>query len=93
MSLPVLKSITVSAPQIVLNTIFSTSSAIEEVIAELPMLELIFTLNLRPIIIGSTSEWLIEAGITARPFAISSRTISGVNSFPSGAPMLSLAAT
>ena len=55
MFLPVDKSITVSPPQRVPQTIFSTSSEIDEPKAELPMLALIFTKKLRPIIIGSIS--------------------------------------
>ena len=53
---------TVSAPQRVDQTSFSTSSSIEEVTAELPMLALIFTRKLRPIIIGSSSGWFTLAG-------------------------------
>ena len=49
-----------------------------DVVAELPMLVLIFTRKLRPMIIGSLSGWLMLAGSTARPAAISSRTNSGV---------------
>jgi hypothetical protein len=52
---PVDRSITVSAPQRADHTIFSTSSSIEELTAELPMLELILVRNLRPMIIGSLS--------------------------------------
>lgn len=37
-----------SAPQRMAHTIFSTSSVIEEVTAELPILALIFTRKLRP---------------------------------------------
>src|SRR5208337_4476965 len=75
---PVDKSITVSAPQRVDHTIFSTSSATDEVTAELPILALIFTLKFRPIIIGSDSGWLMLLGMMARPAAISERTNSGV---------------
>ena len=57
----------VSAPQRVAHTILSTSSAIEDVTAELPMLALTFTANALPMIIGSLSGWLWLAGITARP--------------------------
>ena len=67
----------VSAPQRVAHTIFSTSSAMEEVTAELPMLALTFTANFLPMIIGSISGWLWFAQITARPAATSSRTVSG----------------
>ena len=51
----------------------------EEVTAELPMLALIFTRKLRPMIIGSVSGWLTLAGMIARPRATSSRTNSGVD--------------
>ena len=57
----------VSAPQRVAHTILSTSSAMELVTAELPMLALIFTAKALPMIIGSLSGWLWLAGITARP--------------------------
>jgi hypothetical protein len=53
MFLPVDRSITVSAPQRIDHTIFSTSSSMLDVTAELPMLALIFTRKLRPMIIGS----------------------------------------
>ena len=66
----------VSAPQRVAHTIFSTSSAIDDVTAELPILALTFTENALPMIIGSASGWLWLAGITARPRATSSRTSS-----------------
>ena len=78
MFVPVDRSITVSAPQRMAQTIFSTSSSMEEVTAELPMLALIFTRKLRPMIIGSSSGWLMLAGMMARPRATSSRTNSGV---------------
>lgn len=78
MFLPVDRSITLSAPQRIAHTSFSTSSSMLEVTAELPMLALIFTLKLRPIAIGSTSGWLMLAGMIARPRATSSRTNSGV---------------
>ncbi len=55
MFLPVERSMTVSAPWRMAQTILSTSSAIEEVTAELPILALIFTRKLRPMIIGSSS--------------------------------------
>ncbi|CAM5633820.1 hypothetical protein SGLAM104S_04168 [Streptomyces glaucescens] len=45
---PVDRSMTVSAPQRVAQVIFSTSSSIEEVTAELPMLALTFTRNRLP---------------------------------------------
>ena len=44
---------TVSAPQRIAQIIFSTSSSMELVTAELPMLALIFTRKFRPMIIGS----------------------------------------
>src|SRR5437773_8768063 len=47
MCLPVDRSITVSAPQRIAQVILSTSSPIDEVTAELPMLQLIFTRKLR----------------------------------------------
>ena len=46
---------TVSAPQVILHRIFSTSSSMELDIALFPIFELIFTRKLRPIIIGSDS--------------------------------------
>ena len=67
---------TVSAPQRVAHTIFSTSSSIEEVTAELPMFALTFTRNDLPMTIGSDSGWHLLAGITARPRATSARTSS-----------------
>ena len=60
---------TVSAPQRVAQVIFSTSSSMEEATAELPMLALIFTRKLRPMIIGSLSGWLMFDGMIARPRA------------------------
>ena len=78
MCLPVDRSITSSAPQRIAQVIFSTSSPMEDVTAELPMLALTFTRKLRPMIIGSTSGWLMLAGMMARPRATSSRTNSGV---------------
>ena len=77
MFLPVERSMTVSAPQRVAHVIFSTSSSIDELTAELPMLALIFTRKLRPMIIGSLSGWLTFAGRIARPRATSARTNSG----------------
>ena len=78
MFLPVDRSITVSAPQRIAHVIFSTSSPIDDDTAELPMLALIFTRKLRPMIIGSDSGWLMLLGMIARPRATSSRTNSGV---------------
>jgi hypothetical protein len=90
MFLPVDRSITLSAPQRMAHTSFSTSSSMLEVTAELPMLALILTRKLRPMAIGSTSGWLMLAGMMARPRATSSRTNSGVMIFgmlaPSGLP-------
>ncbi len=76
--LPVDRSITVSAPHRVAQVSFSTSSATEEVTAEVPMLAFTFTRNALPMIAGSHSGWLTLSGSTARPAAISSRTNSGV---------------
>src|ERR1700675_2408989 len=78
MFLPVERSMTVSPPQRVDHVIFSTSSWIDDDTAELPMLALIFTRKLRPMIIGSVSGWLMLLGMMARPRATSSRTNSGV---------------
>src|SRR5215510_12500487 len=61
MFLPVERSITVSAPQRMAQTIFSTSSSTEDVTALLPMLALIFTRKLRPMMTGSSSGWLMLA--------------------------------
>src|SRR3954469_18233346 len=77
MFLPVDRSITVSAPHLVAQRIFSTSSSMEEATALLPMLALILTRKLRPMIIGSDSGWLIFEGIIALPRATSLRTNSG----------------
>src|SRR5215213_140946 len=63
MFLPVERSITVSAPQRMDQRILSTSSSIEEATAEFPMLALILTRKLRPMIIGSDSGWLTFAGM------------------------------
>src|ERR1051326_8511692 len=81
MFLSVERSITVSAPHLVAQRIFSTSSSIEDATALLPMLALIFTRKLRPMIIGSDSGWLMFEGIIARPLATSARTNSGVIGF------------
>src|SRR3989344_8502341 len=75
---PVDRSMTLSAPQRVAQTSLSTSSATDDRTALLPMLALIFTRKLRPMIIGSTSGWLMLCGMMARPRAISERTNSGV---------------
>src|SRR6185503_900965 len=84
--LPVLRSITVSAPHLVAQRIFSTSSSTLEAIAELPILALIFTRKLRPMIIGSDSGWLMLAGMMARPAATSLLTNSGVTKSGTAAP-------
>ena len=83
---PVDRSITVSAPQRIAQTSFSTSSAAPEVTAELPILALIFTRKLRPMMTGSSSGWLMLAGMMARPRAISLRTNSGVTNSGMSAP-------
>src|SRR5215831_6140116 len=75
---PVERSITVSAPQRIAHTIFSTSSSTEEVTAELPILALILVRKFLPMIIGSSSAWLMFEGMMARPRATSLRTNSGV---------------
>ena len=76
MSSPVDRSITVSAPQRVAHCSFETSSAIDDVTAELPMFALTFTANALPMIIGSDSGWFTFAGMMARPAATSERTSS-----------------
>src|SRR2546423_14622550 len=78
MFLPVERSITVSAPHLVAQRIFSTSSSMDDATALLPMLALIFTRKLRPMIIGSDSGWLMLAGVMARPRGASARTNFGV---------------
>src|SRR5256885_13907861 len=87
--LPVDRSITVSAPHLVAQRIFSTSSSIEDATALLPMLALIFTRKFRPMIIGSDSGWLMLAGMMARPRAASARTKSGVIASGVFAPKIS----
>ncbi len=86
MFLPVERSIRVSPPHLTDQRIFSTSSSIEEATAELPMFVLILTRKFRPITIGSSSAWLMFAGMIARPRATSSRTNSGVISAGIAAP-------
>ncbi|SII63576.1 Uncharacterised protein [Mycobacteroides abscessus subsp. abscessus] len=76
MSLPVERSMRVSAPHFAAHWSFSTSSAIELVTAELPMFALILTRNALPMIIGSDSGWLMFDGMIARPAATSERTSS-----------------
>src|SRR5205085_9686051 len=78
MCLPVERSMTVSPPQRIDHTIFSTSSAIEDVTALLPIFALIFTRKLRPMIIGSDSGWLILFGVIERRRATLDRTNSVV---------------
>ena len=78
----------VSAPQRVAQVILATSSSMLEPSAELPILALILTKKLRPIIIGSDSGWLMLLGIIARPAATSARTNSGVMSLGVLAPKL-----
>src|SRR6478752_1136108 len=78
MFLPVERSMTVSPPHLVAQRIFSTSSSILLATALLPMLALIFTRKFLPMIIGSSSGWLMLAGMMARPAATSERTNSGV---------------
>src|SRR6187200_1210337 len=68
----------VFAPHLMAQRIFSTSSSMLEATALFPMLALILTRKLRPMIIGSSSGWLILAGMIARPAATSERTNSGV---------------
>ena len=68
---------TVSAPQRTAHRSFSTSPAVSEVTALVPMLALIFTRNRRPMTIGSSSVCRVLAGMMARPAAISLRTSSG----------------
>src|SRR6202158_2496751 len=74
---PVERSITVSAPHRIAHTIFSTSSSTDEVTAELPILALILVRQLRAMIIGSNSAWLMLEGMMGRPRAHSERNNSG----------------
>src|ERR1700753_4518787 len=67
---PVERSITVSAPQRIAHTILSTSSSTEEVTALLPILALILVRKLRPMIIGSSSAWVMLQGMMARARAV-----------------------
>src|SRR5674476_871510 len=78
MFLPVDKSMTVSAPHLVAQRIFSTSSSMLDATALLPMLALIFTRKLRPMIIGWDAGGLVVAGMMAGPAAASARTNAGV---------------
>src|SRR3982750_4205508 len=74
---PVERSMTVSAPQRIAQTIFSTSDATSEATALFPILALIFTRKLRPIAIGSDSGWLMLLGMIGGPRAPSFRADSG----------------
>ncbi|MNY69742.1 hypothetical protein D3C86_2077240 [compost metagenome] len=65
-----------SAPHWAAHCSLSTSSAMELVTAEFPMLALIFTKKALPMIIGSDSGWLMLFGIIALPAATSLRTRS-----------------
>src|SRR5260221_12339048 len=89
MFLPVERSITVSAPQRIAQTSLSTSSATEDVTIELPILALIFTRKLRPMIIGSLSGWLILAGVMGRARAPPARHHSGADDGRDAAPQCS----
>ena len=66
-----------SAPHCVAHVSLSTSSAAEEVTADVPMLALILVRKRVPMTIGSVSGWFTLAGMMARPRATSSRTTSG----------------
>jgi hypothetical protein len=88
MSRPVDRSMTVSAPHFVAQVSLSTSSAADDVTAEVPMLALILVRKRVPMIIGSLSGWLTLAGMMARPRATSSRTTSA--SMPSRRAMNSI---
>src|SRR3546814_12318314 len=66
---PVDRSMTVSAPQRIDQTILSTSAATSLATALLPILALILTRKLRPIAIGSLSGWLMLLGMIALPRA------------------------
>src|SRR3978361_357726 len=74
---PVERSITGSAPQQIPRTSLPTPSSTDEVPDELPIVALILVRKLRPMIIGSSSPWLMLQGMIARPPAISLRTNSG----------------
>src|SRR5262249_61737941 len=89
MLLPVERSMTVSAPQRIAHTIFSTSSSTEEVTALLPILALILVRKLRPMIIGSSSGGFFFDGMMVRPRATSLRTNSGgIQAGPQAAKLL-----
>src|SRR3546814_18331650 len=70
---PVDRSMTVSAPQRIDQTILSTSAATSLATALLPILALILTRKLRPIAIGSLPGGLMLLGVIARPRAPPSR--------------------
>ena len=76
MSLPVERSMSVSAPHLAAHSSLATSSLMELVTAELPMFAFTFTRNFRPMTMGSDSGWFTFSGITARPAATSWRTSS-----------------
>ena len=75
MSLPVERSITVSAPKWTAMCSFSSSSSTLLVTAELPMLALILHVAAMPMPIGSSrpARCTLFAGMTIRPAATSSR--------------------
>ena len=74
------RSITVSAPQRSAQWSFSTSASVPLDTGDAPMLALILVVLARPMHIGSRpwARCTLFAGITMRPAATSSRTISGV---------------
>src|SRR5271170_1214875 len=73
---PVERSITVSAPCWMAMCSLRSSSSMLEVTAELPMLALTLHFVAMPMPMGSSSGWLMFAGMMRRPAAISSRTSS-----------------
>ena len=73
---PVERSITVSAPWVRQSLSFSSSCAMSEVTAELPMFALILQVAAMPMPSGSSSGWFRLAGMTIRPRATSARTSS-----------------
>src|SRR6185437_4132003 len=79
MSLPVERSITVSAPYLTASRSLPTSSSMEEETAELPMFALILTEATLPMAMGSSlpARWWVLAGMTRRPRATSARMSSG----------------
>ncbi len=68
---PVERSITVSAPCARQSFSFSSSCAMSEVTAELPMFALILQVAAMPMPSGSSSGWQTLAGMTIRPRATS----------------------